>query len=171
MKPAGAVLVIIATSAWGITAAQKFQNQYEQLKYLQKIICLLRSEIRYARSYLGEAFSQIGRKAESPYKEWLLELCVRMEDRNGAVFEEIWEAGVLRYLKDAGLPKNTFGRLAAFGSQLGIADVEMQVKLLDLFREEIEQTMNEVQEEMRMKIRLCHCLGVMSGIFITILLV
>ena len=38
------------------------QNQYEQLKYLQKIICLLRSEIRYARSYLGEAFGRIGIK-------------------------------------------------------------------------------------------------------------
>lgn len=62
-------------------------------------------------------------------------------------------------------------RLAAFGSQLGIADAEMQVKLLDLYLDELRLTMDELREEMRTKIRICHCLGVMSGIFITVLLI
>ncbi len=171
LKMAGGVLVIIATSAGGIAAAEKFRNQYEQLKYLQKMIYLLRSEILYARSYLGEAFCQIGKTAKSPYREWLFNLYRQMEKRNGTAFARIWEVNTRKYLGNAGLPRNALDRLAAFGSQLGIADAEMQIKILDLYLEEIRQSMEELQEEMGTKIRLCHCLGVMSGIFITILLI
>ena len=50
LRAAGGILVITATSAGGILAAERIRNQYEQLKYLQKLICLLRSEILYART-------------------------------------------------------------------------------------------------------------------------
>ena len=46
----------------------------------------------------------------------------------------------------------------------------MQVKLLDLYLDELSKSMDELREGMRMKIRLCRCLGVMSGIFVMILL-
>ena len=170
LKITGGVLIMAATSIWGWSAAEKLRNQYEQLRYLEKVVCMLRSEIRYARSYLGEAFRQIGRTAKSPYKEWLLNLDSRMEERNGIAFDRLWEECSRKYLKDAGLPKGAFEKLTAFGSQLGVADAGMQIKILDLYLEEIRQTMEEHQEEMRTKMRLCHCLGVMSGIFITILL-
>ena len=59
LRAAGGILVITATSAGGILAAERIRNQYEQLKYLQKLICLLRSEILYARSYLGDRKSVV----------------------------------------------------------------------------------------------------------------
>ena len=73
-------------------------------------------------------------------------------------------------LKDAGLPGNELARLADLGNQLGIADADMQVKLLDLYLDELSKSMDELREGMKMKIRLCRCLGVMSGIFVMILL-
>lgn len=171
MKTAGGLLVIAATSMGGIAAAQRIGNQYEQLKYLQKIIYLLRSEILYARSYLGEAFCQIAKNVKSPYKEWLHEMCAQMERRGGTAFTGIWEEKTRRCLKDAGLPRGALERLISFGNQLGIADAQMQAKILDLYLEEIGQSIEELSGEMRTRTRLCHCLGVMSGIFITILLI
>ena len=170
-KTMGGVLVIAATSMWGHTAAERVKNSYDQLQYLQKLLYLLRSEILYARSYLGEAFLQIGQKAKSPYREWLLGLCSQMEGERGGTFAEMWEVSTKAGLKDSGLLESELLRLAAFGSQLGIADAEMQVKLLDLYLDELRLTMDELREEMRTKIRICHCLGVMSGIFITVLLI
>lgn len=170
MKTIGGALVIAATSAWGHTAAERVKNQYSQLQYLQKLLYMLRSEILYARSYLGEAFLQISRTARSPYREWLLELCRQMEGKGGGTFAGIWEESTRACLKDSALPAKEILRLAAFGSQLGIADAQMQIKTLDLYLEEIRLSMEEMREEMRTRIRLCHCLGVMSGIFITVLL-
>ena len=170
MKTVGGALVIAATSMWGHAAAKQIGDGYKELQYLQKLLYLLRSEIQYARSYLGEAFLQIGQKALSPYREWLLGLCKHMEKERDGTFAGMWEESTKTFLADSGLPKEELLRLAAFGNQLGIADAEMQVKTLDLYLEEIRLSMEEMREEMRTKIRLCHCLGVMSGIFITVLL-
>ena len=169
-KIIGICLIIGATSAGGIGAADKIRNQYEQLRYLKKLILLLRGEIQYARSYLGEAFRQIGCSVRTPYKEWLLAMCEEMEGRNGGTFAQIWEEKGREYLWDCGLPKEALERLLWFGNELGSADAGMQVKTLDLWLEEITLSMEEMREGMRTRIRLCHCLGIMSGIFITILL-
>lgn len=170
MKSIGGILVIAATSLWGHAAAEKVRNGYKELQYLQKLLYLLRSEILYARSYLGEAFLQISRTARSPYREWLLGLCRRMEEERAGTFAGMWEESARTALKDSGLPPGEIHRLAAFGNQLGIADAEMQIRTLDLYLEEMKLSMEEMREEMRTKMRLCHCLGVMSGIFITVLL-
>ena len=74
VKTFGAVLIIGATSLWGIRAADRINDQYVQMQYLKKLIYQLRSEIRYARSYLGEAFRHIGTSSREPYKGWILEI-------------------------------------------------------------------------------------------------
>ena len=94
----------------------------------------------------------------------------RMEERRGLTFAQIWEERTWEYLKDAGIPGESVKRLAGFGGQFGTADVSLQVRALDLYQEEVGRTMEELRGEMQMKIRLCHCLGVMSGIFVAVLL-
>ena len=125
VKTFGAVLIIGATSLWGIRAADRINDQYVQMQYLKKLVYQLRSEIRYARSYLGAS----------------------------------------------GLPEEELDKLINLGGQLGVADIEMQVKTLDLYLEEMSLSMEEMRGGMKAKVRLCHCLGVMSGIFITVLLI
>ena len=147
-KLIGVCMVVGAASAGGGLAAQKVRLGYERLRCLQRIICQLRSEIQYARACLPEAFQRIGTVSESPYKEWLLSMAERMEERRGLTFAQIWEERTWEYLKD----------------------VSLQVRALDLYQEEIGRTMEELRGEMQMKIRLCHCLGVMSGIFVAVLL-
>ena len=50
VKTFGAVLIIGATSLWGIRAADRINDQYVQMQYLKKLVYQMRSEIRYARS-------------------------------------------------------------------------------------------------------------------------
>ena len=169
-KLMGVCMVVGAASAGGGLAAQRVRLGYERLRCLQRIICQLRSEIQYARACLPEAFQRIGTVSESPYKEWLLSMAERMEERRGLTFAQIWEERTWEYLKDAGMPNEAVKRLAGFGSHFGTADVSLQVRALDLYQEEVGRTMEELRGEMQMKIRLCHCLGVMSGIFVAVLL-
>lgn len=167
----GLCMVIGAASAGGVLAAQSVRLGYERLRSLKRIMGQLRSEIQYARAYLGEAFRRIGASAESPYKEWLLAMAGQLEERCGRSFAKIWEEQTLECLKDSGLSGEAVERLACFGSQLGAADVRLQAEALDMYQKEIGLAMEEMRGEMRMKIRLCHCLGVMSGIFAAILLI
>ena len=78
---------------------------------------------------------------------------------------------VERDLADCGLPESELMRLKELGEQLGAADLEMQVKTLELYLTQLTDSMREKQKEMKEKVKLYHCLGVLSGILIVILLV
>ena len=171
IKMAGASLIIAATSLWGMLAADRVRNQSAQMQYLKKIIYRLRSETLYARAFLSEAFRNIAETSEEPYSGWPLFMSQELEQRQGVRFSQVWETGTLQKLKTADLPEPVCQRLLGLGGQLGNADVEMQVRILDLFLEELEHTMEEMREEQKSKIKLYHCMGVMSGIFLTILLI
>lgn len=59
LKVIGSLIVIMTSACGGIVAAEHIRDQYGQMRYLQKLIYRLRSEIFYSRAYLGEAFQQI----------------------------------------------------------------------------------------------------------------
>lgn len=171
IKIAGAVLIIAATSLMGISSAAKIREEYKELQYLQRIMFLLQSEIRYARSYLGEAFFHIGNRLRSPYREWLLDMSDKLEHKSEGLFCDIWEAGIERWLSDVKISEEEKARLIELGGQFSTSDIAMQMKTLELYQEQLALSLNEKREGMRTKIRLCHCLGVMSGIFLTVLLI
>ncbi|BDF34110.1 stage III sporulation protein AB [Extibacter sp. GGCC_0201] len=171
LKIAGGLLLIAGTTLMGMRAASGIQDEYRQMQYLQQIIYMLQSEIRYSRAYLGEAFLHIKEQVREPYAGWLFQMSRSMDKREGGMFSDIWETETEAYLSVSGLPQEERRRLAALGGRLGAADMDMQVKTLELYQEQLAVSMSEKREGMRTKMRLCRCLGVMSGIFLTVLLI
>ncbi len=170
LKVSGCLFVIAATTLAGKTQADSVQEQYRQMRILQRLICMIESEIRYAHTHLGEIFLHVSRRAEKPYKDWLLCMERRMGQMDSGNFETIWGQAVAERLKDSGLPTKELERLGRLGGQLGVLDLSLQLKVLELYREQLELAMEEVREGMRTKVRLCHCLGVMSGLLLSVLL-
>ncbi len=170
LKILGSLLVIAATTLYGMKRAADLKEQYVQMEYVRQVFGKVQSEIRYARNPLGEIFSYIGRNAREPYGTWLQELGKKMEQRDGGAFPELWERSIADDLYCCALPRAELCRLEELGGRLGLMDIEMQVKTLELYLEQLTEAMKEVREGMRTKVRLCHCLGVMGGMFIVILL-
>ena len=170
LKAAGCILIITATTLAGEKKAADLKLQYLRLKELRQIFFLLQSEIRYARTCLEEIFFSLGRQAKDPSREWLFVLGRRLKKRENGRFEKVWTESIEETLKASGLPEKEIQRLEEMGSQLGIADVEMQVKALELYLTQLSESMEDIREEIKTKVRLYHCLGVMSGMLIVILL-
>lgn len=164
-------MIIAGTTLMGLRAADRIQEEYRQMQYLQQIIYMLISEIRYERAYLAEAFLHIKAQARKPYSDWLDGMSRSMHSREEGTFSDIWENGVRTYLAQCALPEEEKGRLGALGGRLGAADMEMQIKTLELYQEQLDLSMSEKREGMRTKMRLCRCLGITGGIFLTVLLV
>ena len=148
-------------------AAERLREQYEQMRLLQSLLYALRSEILYARSYLEEAFAKIGESAPEPYRGWLLGMSEIMRQKSGVPFCQIWSGGIQESLRESGLEQEEKDKLSEIGKRLGNADMEAQIRSLDLYLEELKKSMEEKREGMKTRIQLCHCLGVMSGIFLT----
>ena len=93
-------MVILAGSGWGMLQAAKIEECYRQMRYLRKLIFRIRSEIRYSRRVLPEAFLSVGSEAQEPYKMWLLSLYERLENRQGTSLAGIWEEETRTHLLD-----------------------------------------------------------------------
>lgn len=171
VKLAGCVLVISASAMMGMRRAEMIQNQYRQMKALQRIFCMIESEIRYSHAHLGEIFWGVSGRLENPYKKWLLSVRDAMEKRDGRAFEEIWETKINQYLKKSGLPEKELYRLSQLGGQLGASDLELQLKILGLYQEQLNLETDEIREEMHGKVKLCHCLGILGGMLVAVLLI
>ena len=142
-------MVILAGSGWGMLQAAKIEECYRQMRYLRKLIFRIRSEIRYSRRVLPEAFLSVGSEAQEPYKMWLLSLYERLENRQGTSLAGIWEEETRTHLPVIGIP---------------------QVRTLDLYLEQMEQKMEDMRTEQKEKIRLYQCIGVTGGVFLAIIL-
>ena len=126
LKLAGSLLIIGATTLWGMAAAEGLRDQYEQMRLLQSLLYALRSEILYARSYLEEAFAKIGETAPEPYRGWLLGMSEIMRQKSGVPFCQIWSRGIQESLRESGLEQEEKDKLSEIGKRLGNADMEAQ---------------------------------------------
>lgn len=170
LKCIGAILIIVATTGWGMCQAQRVEECYRQMRYLRKLIFRLRSELQYSRQMLPEAVLLTGRDAKEPYQSWLLSLYDRLRKRQGTSLAIIWKEELKKYLTDTEIPDEILESLSKLGSELGTIDLQMQIRTLDLYLETMEQRMEELHTEEKEKIRLYRCTGVITGVFLAIVL-
>ena len=163
-------MVILAGSGWGMLQAAKIEECYRQMRYLRKLIFRIKSEIRYSRRVLPEAFLSVGSEAQEPYKMWMLSLYERLTNRQGTSLAAIWEEETRVHLTGNGIPLDMLENLIRLGGELGTIDIEMQVKTLDLYLEHMEQRMEDMRTEQKEKMRLYQCIGVTGGVFLAIIL-
>lgn len=166
----GSLLIISATSLWGVRTANGFKEEYRQIQYIQKILWQIKSRIGYTRADLGEVFFRVAREVREPYKSWLMGISKEMERNDGKLIAQIWREQTMEKLRSSGLPESEVQRMAQVGDCMGSVDIELQMKNLELYISELEQSMNEMRPAIQEKVRVYHWLGVTGGVFISVLL-
>lgn len=170
IKILGAVFVIASTSAIGLQISKAMKLHIQSLQLLRKIMVMLKGEITYTNTPLEEAFQLIGRKVGGEYGHFLEEVALRLALRSGERFPHIWKEEIDKQLKRVYLNGSDLEELKLLGENLGYLDAQLQSQTIDLYLEQIEITINSLRENLSQRCRLCTSLGVMGGIFITIVM-
>lgn len=171
VKYMGTLIIVLSTSAIGFRLSSDLKLRIEELSVLKKIALMLRGEIKYTSTPLFEAFSIIGNRIKSPYKEFLLETSKELEELNGISFTIIWEKMKKKHLEKTKLYDKDLDRLISLGENLGYLDKEMQIGTIELYLENLEQEIIEAKDNLLKNSRLYQYLGIASGILITILII
>lgn len=164
LKFVGNILILVACSGIGFSKSLDMKNHLNELEELQKIFCLLKSELQYTRATFAELFEKISDKIRSPYKEWMRQLCACIKERNNTSFWEMWCTSIDESLKDSRLKEEEIRELKNVGKNLEY------VENIDLFIEQMDYRMKQTREEYRTKTKLCQSMGIMGGIFLVVLL-
>lgn len=144
----GAVLVVISCSGMGFFMAGQWGERLKTMEHLRKMIFLLKGEI-------GDLFIRVAE---------------RMEGQRGEPFYDIWQEEIDKLPKAFCLSKEDRQSLKGLGEHLGYLDLEMQERTILLYLEQLDLSIGYLRKHKQERSRLYTSLGIMGGIFITIMM-
>ena len=170
IKVIGCILILTSSAGMGIYFSSELKNRIMDLRELKKIIFLLRGDIRYANTPLPEAVQALSYRHGGKYKTFLAVIADRLNELGGVSFCIIWKEAVVKELNNTSLSKKDLASLGQFGENLGYLDKDMQINTIDLYISQIEDEIKELSHNVKQKSYLYNSLGVLGGIFITIIM-
>ena len=174
LRLTGIACIVAGTSTYGFWLSGRYSGNLAELEQLRHMIFLLKGQILYANAPLHEAFETVGHRTEGHLAELFIRVAERTEQQQGESFSAIWKAEVERLGQENDvslLSKADRKSLAALGDHLGFLDREMQERNLLLYLEQLDLRIQDMREHKKERCRLCTSLGVMSGLFLAILLI
>lgn len=167
----GAAMILSGCTGIGLWYSRRFHGRIATLRQLTEIMELLCSEIRYGRETLPECCRRAAERLPLEYAAAFRDIGIRMNENTGEHFADIFarEVGaVLEQLPLASEDKKEFLRFTETGSY---ADGEMQLRVIEQSREQLQKRGAALERESTDKCRMAVSLGVMSGLLILLLLV
>ena len=169
-KLIGAIFVLAACTGMGFARGREYKLRIQDLLMFKKLVLLLRGEIRYGATALPEALCHISDRVEHQFGKCMGTIARQLQAQSGRPFYEIWEKEVRACAKESALKGEDIRQCLRLGQQLGYLDKEMQISNIDFFIEQVEGTVERLEMEQGKRSRVCHCLGIFSGIMISLVL-
>lgn len=171
LQVAGAMLVIVAAGALGLTVSQNYARRPRELRALQSALSLLETEIVYAATPLTEALEQVSRRAEPCASGLFARAHTELGSGSGTTAQEAWETALDKYYPDSCLRPEDLTVLQGVGKVLGTSDRQDQTKHLRLAHERLRMLNLKAEDEARQNVRLWRYLGLFAGLATVLILV
>lgn len=170
-KILGSLLVIFSTSYYGYLLGYKQKKRLFELRCLQKNLYQLRAEIEYGRTPLPEAMGALGRRQDTVFSAFFLSMEERLACFDGNSFYRIWKEEIEKNLQQTELTKQDKSKLILLGETLGYLDQSLQLRNIDLYLRTLEEEMEEENRAQKEKVRLFQLLGILGGIFLSVIMI
>ena len=171
IKIIGCMLVIIGCGAMGFLEAEKMKKRLMEMQYIRRYVLFMKGEIRYGNKTLPETLLQLEKRANGVWKQFFKKTGEKLWDTSNGTLACIWKEEVEHSLSASLLRAEEKKEWKELGENLGYLDQEMQINLLEIYEEHIGESIEQEKERMSTQTKLCQVLGVMSGIFLVIILV
>lgn len=169
MKWLGAIILVIATTCIGLYFSIRFEKRPKHIRQLESALQLLEAEITYSQTPLQLAFQTISRQLPYPISHFFQSLSEAMLKQE-IDFNVIWNEKSEELRKMTSLKKNEIEVLKQFGNSLGQHDFIQQQKQIRLALTHLDRELEEARDESYKYSNLARSLGVLTGIFIVLLL-
>ena len=167
----GGILIITATAGAGYVYGTELKKYLGKIQYLRYIVGLMKGEIEYTGAPLSEVFFSVARRVKEPYRNWLGQLSARTESRDESGFSRIWNKCADRYLKQLRLKEAHSILLKEAGTFLGSLEADTLDRTLQMYLNRIDLEIEKQREGLSSRIRIGRCIGVMSGLFLIVILI
>ncbi|WP_249871968.1 stage III sporulation protein SpoIIIAB [Oceanobacillus saliphilus] len=170
MKWIGALLLIGTATLVGFEWSNRLTNRPKHIRQLKSALQILEAEIVYSQAPLKEAFLSISKKIPDPLKTFFTGLGNEMNEEQIDFFR-LWEIKVDDLIKNSTLKESEYEILKQFGRTLGQHDIHQQQKHIHLAIVHLDRELEDAIDNKLKYGKMAKSLGVLSGIFIVLLLI
>ena len=166
----GGLLILTATGGAGYVYGKELKRYLGRLLYFRYVMSLVKGEIAYTHAPLPEIFSEVARRVKAPYDRWLIRTAAEMEKRDEYGFARMWNRCADRYLGELNLKYEHSILVKEPGTFLGSLEKDTLDHALQMYLNKVDLEIEKLREGLSSKIRVGGCLGVMSGVFLIVML-
>lgn len=166
----GAVLILTATGGAGYVYGKELKRYLDKMQYFRYVMSLIKGEIAYTRAPLPEVFSAVAGRIKEPYRLWLKRTAQELEQREESGFTRTWNRCVDRYLKCLDLKYEHRILAKEPGTFLGSLEADTLDHTMQMYLNQVDLEVEKLREGLAARARIGRCLGVMSGIFLIVIL-
>lgn len=171
MKWIGCMMIIAATSLGGIKLESSTKERIWILQDLSKMLLYLSGEIRYLKTPIINAMENIaGRMENRMIREFLIGTKEELESYTGEEARVIWNRNIDRAFLKTSLRKEDIEELKKFCGSVGYLDINLQLENIDCYSRMLQEKTEGLMKESREKCKVYRTLGVLSGIFVVIIM-
>lgn len=171
LKVFGVIFIVVSCGGLGADAAFRLKKRLRLLETLKLMVNHIKGEILYANAPLAEAFERTGKRNPGRAGDLFKEVSEELSKETGESFEAIWKAKAESFVARNVLSAKEKEQLIRFGGQMGYLDREMQEKTILLYLDDLEHSIKLLREQEPEKCRLFMSLGIMSGLFLAVVMV
>ncbi len=168
MKWIGFLLVLAGTGGVGLSLAGEYTMRIQTLRRIRDMMHYINDLILYEYASLPEAFARTAQRMDAPFSDFLAKVAVQLEEFSGEDVSFLWKNNA-QMLKDI-MKKKDFAEFTECMQQTGFSDAKGQSQALKAYEQRLELLLHRLTEEKEEKCRLYRTLGIMSGVFVCILL-
>jgi stage III sporulation protein AB len=171
MRFVGIALLSCVCAAIGLQKFVAYRRRLDIILEVERFLIYMKSELTYARNPMPEVFQKAADKHFPHLNGWIQAMAEGLSMSSRKTFAVIWretaEIHMDKALKEDAVVQSFFH----LGEEIGGRDLAGQIQNLELFLRELGQTLQALKEELPVKRKLYLSLGVMSGLFVAVLLI
>ncbi len=168
MKWVGFLFILAGAGGVGFSLVGEYALRIRTLGQIRDMIHYINDFVLYEYASLPEAFSKAGERMESPFSDFLNTVAEQMEEFSGEDVSFLWKNNAMK-LKTV-LNKKDFEEFSNCMKQTGFSQAKEQSRALKAYEQRLELELHRLSEQKEEKCKLYRTLGVMSGVFVCILL-
>lgn len=172
MKWIGALLFISMTTWFGFYYSKQLHDRPKHIRYLKSTLQILEAEMTYSKQPLQEVFRILSIQSPAPIKTLFFDLHKRLDNNpNNEDFYKIWTEVIEKSRVKTALGISEQDILIQFGKTLGQHDLKQQQKHITLTQTHLQRELEIAQEQAKTYGKMARSLGILSGVFIVLLLI
>lgn len=172
LKLVGICIILLGCTGTGYSIVRERKQEIANCEQWERILSIMENEIAFQKSSIHEICYRISRHntVGRRDRQFFQVLADELEENRGQTLGNIWKCELMQYMKNIRLPEDIKNELYELGEKLCYEDEQMQRKVIHILNDEMRKVRTNQMKEDEKRNKVTICMGIMTGLLITIIL-